>query len=215
MKLVIALILMHIGLTTNLDYSFDYRLEYEFTNFSADSTSVQNYYVNTKNNSYYANIKKSKIAAFDFYFRDQDKLTAFVKLSGNYKNPGTLVLNDSLTYQFNNVHEYKAKNYEIVNLKDTLINDKVYAQVIFKMINQKKAKRKKIATHIYIIDTTVNTKPLLTDPTILNIYRRSKKNMPNGLIIEKLVYDSKGELNTREKLTEFTPVNFAIQIREN
>ena len=39
--------------------------------------------------------------------------------------------------------------------------------------------------------------------------------MPNGLIIEKLVYDSKGELNTREKLTEFTPVNFAIQIREN
>tara|TARA_R110001583_G_scaffold61679_2_gene181940 strand:+ start:500 stop:742 length:243 start_codon:yes stop_codon:yes gene_type:complete len=80
------------------------------------------------------------------------------------------------------------------------------------LINPKKAKRKKIGSHIYIIDTTKVMKPLLTDPTILNIWRLNK-NIPYGLIVEKQVYSSKGELTWTEKLKEVNPVNFNLLIK--
>ncbi|WP_282032604.1 hypothetical protein [Winogradskyella eximia] len=55
-------------------------------------------------------------------------------------------------------------------------------------------------------------KPLLTDPTILNIWRLNK-NIPYGLIVEKQVYSSKGELTWTEKLKEVNPVNFNLLIK--
>jgi hypothetical protein len=214
MKFLQLLFLVLVGFSTNHDYTYDYRLEYELISNQSGNVSIRNYYVNKNSNDYYAQISKSKKSGYDFYFRDQDKFTIQANITGDYKNPGTVIMNNSLTRKFIYSYEYKAKNYEIINLKDTLINDKLYAQVKFKMINQKKAKRRKAGTHIYIIDTSVDTKPLLTDPTILNIYRRSA-NMPNGLIKEKIVYDSKGVLIYKEKLKEFSPVNFKLIVKEN
>ena len=54
-------------------------------------------------------------------------------------------------------------------------------------------------------------KPLLTNPTSLNIWRINK-NMPNGLIVEKHIYNFKGEISLSEKLIEIAPVNFNLLI---
>ena len=206
------LISLFISFQISLNYSFDYRLEYEIKDIDSDSIQLVNYYVNSKNNDYFADIRKNMKSGYKFYFRDQDKLTGQAIINGNYKNPGTVILNDSLTSNFSNMYDFKAKNYKIEKLKDTLINSKRFARVIFKLINPKKAKRKKIGSHIYIIDTTKVMKPLLTDPTILNIWRLNK-NIPYGLIVEKQVYSSKGELTWTEKLKEVNPVNFNLLIK--
>ena len=207
------IILLFILFQINHNYNFDYRLEYELKVSNSDSIRYVNYYVNSKNNSYYADIRKNKKGEYKLYFRDEDNLTISTTATGNYKNPGTLIIPDSITQPWGN-KELKniAKDYKIERLEDTLINDNNYARVIFKMINPKKAKRKKIGSRIYIIDTSKEMKPFLANPTILNIWRLNR-NMPNGLIIEKHVYRSDGSLSSSEKLLEVNHVNFQLKIQ--
>lgn len=57
-------------------------------------------------------------------------------------------------------------------------------------------------------------KPLLTNPTSLNIWRMNK-NMPDGLIVEKHVYNNKGEISWSERLIEIAPVIFNLSIERN
>jgi hypothetical protein len=194
-----------------LDYSFDYRLKYECRNSDKDSIQFVNYYINSEKNNFYADIREKSNSIQKLYFRDQEILTCHADIKGDIKNPGTLQFPDSLTRNFSNLHEYKAKNYEILNCEDTLVSGKNYVKVIFKFKDIKKAKKKKIGKEIYIIDTTKKMKPLLTNPTSLNIWRINK-NMPNGLIVEKHIYNFKGEISLSEKLIEIAPVNFNLLI---
>ena len=213
MKSTIILLLIFI-FQFNHDYNFDYRLEYELKVSNSDSIRYVNYYVNSKNNSYYADIRKNKNSEeYNFYFRDEDYLTISTTANGNLENPGTLIIPDSITQPWHN-EEFKtiAKDYMIERLEDTTINNNSYARVVFKMINPKKSKRKRIGSHIYIIDTGKTMKPFLSDPIILNIWRLDR-NMPNGLIIEKLVYKSDGTLSRSEKLKKVSPVNFHLKIQ--
>ncbi len=211
MKAVILIALLF-WIFTNPDYTFDYRLEYDLIYQEDNSTTQVNYYINSRNNSFYADVRVKKNTEYNFYFRDQDKLTAQVNISGDYKNPGIVTLPDSLTVKFNNSLKYKAKNYDVNVLNDTVISGKQYTQVLIKLIDEKKAKKKKIGNHLYIIDTSKKIKPLLTDPTILNIWRLKNK-IPDGVIVEKLVYNSEKKLIWKEKLNEISPINFKLFIK--
>jgi len=197
---------------TNLEYTFDYRLEYDLINPKNQTVSQINYYINSQDNSYYGALRVSKKSGYDFYFRDQDKLTAIANLTGNYKKPGTITFEENLTSKYTNIYEYKAKNYDIHILSDTLLGGKQYSRFLFQSIDKKRAKQKKIGTHIYIIDTSKKMKPLLSDSAPLNIWRLKNK-MPHGLVVEKLVYNSNGELAFKEKLKEIDSVNFKIFIK--
>ena len=203
-----------VNLNYNLDYSFDYRLKYECRNSEKDSIQLVNYYINSEKNNFYADIREKTNNTQQLYFRDQDILTCHANITSDVKNPGTLRFPDSLTRNFSNIYEYKAKNYEIKNCKDTLVSGKNYAKVIFEFKDVKKAKRKKIGKEIYIIDTSKKMKPLLTNPTSLNIWRINK-NMPDGLIVEKHIYNYKGEIYWSEKLIEIATVNFNLSIERN
>jgi hypothetical protein len=213
--LIITLFLFfQVNLVYNLDYSFDHRLQYEIRNVETDSILYVNYYINSEKNNFYADIREINNGEQQLYFRDQDILTCHANITGDVKNPGTLQFPDSLTRNFSNMYKYKAKNYEIKNCKDTLVSGKNYAKVIFEFKDEKKAKRKKIGKEIYIIDTSKKMKPLLTNPTSLNIWRINK-NMPDGLIVEKHTYNYKGEIYWSEKLIEIAPVNFNLSIERN
>lgn len=208
------MILLFILFQFNHEYNFDYRLEYELKISGSDSIKYVNYYVNSKNNSYYADIRESKkVDEYKFYFRDEDNLTISTTANGNYKNPGTVIIPDSITQPWHNDKlKIIAKDYKIEKLKDTIIKNKSYARVIFKMTNSKKAKRKKAGSMVYIIDTSKIMKPFLAHPTILHIWRQNR-NMPNGLIIEKHSYKSDGSLSKIEKLIEIKSVNFHLKIQ--
>ncbi len=198
---------------SNYDYSFDYRLKYECRTPEMDSIQLVNYYINTKKNNFYADIRKKNGEQY-LYFRDQDILTCQVNIFGNLENLEILKIPDSLTRSFSNIYKNKAKKYEIINYRDTLVSGKYYAKVVFKFKDVKETKQKKNVAEIYIIDTSKKMKPLLTNPTSLNIWRINK-NMPDGLLVEKHLFNLKGELFWSEKLIEIAPVNFKLSIVKN
>jgi hypothetical protein len=213
--LIITLIVFfQVNLVYNLNYSFDHRLQYEIRNVEKDSIQYVDYYINSEKNNFYTDIRRKKNGEQQLYFRDQDILTCYANFTGDLENPGTLQIPTSLTRNFINMYEYKAKNYEIKNCKDTLISGKNYAKVIFEYKDEKKAKRRKIGKEVYIIDTSKKMKPLLTHPTSLNIWRINK-NMPDGLIVEKHIYNYKGKIYWSEKLIEIATVNFNLSIERN
>jgi len=210
----ILVVLIIVLFQFNHEYNFDYRLEYELKVLNSDSIRYANYYVNSKNNSYYADIRKSKkVDEYKFYFRDEDKLTISTTANGDYKNPGTVIIPDSITQPWHNEKpNVIAKDYTIERLKDTIIKNKRHARVMFKMTHSKKAKRKKAGSMVYIIDTNKVMKPFIAHPTNLHIWRQNR-NMPNGLIIEKLSYKYDGTLSKVEKLIQIKSVNFHLKIQ--
>ena len=208
------ILLFQVNLMFNLEYNFDHRLQFEILNSEKDSVQLVNYYINSENNDFYADIRKKSDGKQELYFHDQDILTCYAIVTGDFKNPGKLKFPDSQTKNFSNIYDYKAKNYEIENSKDTLIAGKIYSLVVFKFKDIKKAKRKKIGKEIYIIDTSKKMKPLLTNPTSLNIWRINK-NMPDGLLVEKHVYNFEGKLLWSERLIEIAHVNFNLSIERN
>ncbi|OMP32296.1 hypothetical protein [Mangrovimonas sp. DI 80] len=210
MKIAVILLLI-LSFQTSINYNFDYRLEYEIENNRSDSIKNVNYYINSSDNSYYADIRNDSNKRNQLYFRDQDKLTALATLDRNYKKLNSLVIPKNFTNPFDNIYEKKAKKYVIETLNDTIINNKNCSRVIFKMTNAKKANKNKLACHIYVIDTSTPMQPFLAEPTILNIWRLHK-NMPQGLIIEKQVYNNDGKLYYVEKLKKVTPINFRLII---
>tara|TARA_R110001583_G_scaffold61679_2_gene181939 strand:+ start:108 stop:452 length:345 start_codon:yes stop_codon:yes gene_type:complete len=109
------LISLFISFQISLNYSFDYRLEYEIKDIDSDSIQLVNYYVNSKNNDYFADIRKNMKSGYKFYFRDQDKLTGQAIINGNYKNPGTVILHDSLTSTFSYMYDFKLKIIKLRN----------------------------------------------------------------------------------------------------
>lgn len=208
---LLALLLL---IQNETEYAFNYNLTYEQKNHKTGHTLSVNYFLNSTQNNFYGKIYEQKNKTALFYFRDQDQLTyrsegsIALALDGNTE---TLKIAKSSTKPFTNSLAGKAKKYTLETLSDTLINDKRLARVVFIMQDLKRAKREKIGKEVYLIDTSQNMKPFLTNPTSLNIWR-IHKNMPEGLIVEKHIYQHTGELIWSEKLTASKPISFKIII---
>ncbi|WP_157503130.1 hypothetical protein [Mangrovimonas xylaniphaga] len=170
------------------------------------------YYINSRDNSYYADIRNDSNKRNQLYFKDQDKLTGRVTLDGDYKKLSSLVIPKNFTHPYDNIYEKKAKKYVIENLNDTIINNKSCPRVIFKMNNAQQANKNKLSCHIFVIDTSTPIQPFIAHPTLFNIWNLHK-NVPKGLIIEKQVYNNDGKLSYVEKLKKVTPINFHLLIK--
>lgn len=206
------LILTWLTLLFNEQYIFDYRLVYEYTSKEGYSPMTRHFYVNSKNNHFHAVINNTEKDTMEFYFRDEDKMTIMLGLNGNYKNPGTISIADSLTRRWSNKN-IQVKNYDFQLITDTIIADKKYTRVKLSSVNPKREKRKKLGYEIYIVDTTVNKKPFFYNPLPFQIWRK-RKNFPDGLIVEKHLYSYNGKLSSSEVLKEMAAVDFKIIIQK-
>lgn len=215
MKIIFALFLL-IPLCSSAQYTFDYRLEYQLIHPQSDSIRTYNYYINSTDNDYVASITKLPNGTFEFIFRSQNISTWPLSIAGDYKNPVSLTLKDSMISSFKSMQkEYEkiAKKYDIDILSDTLIENKTYTRIAFSLIKSKRNKRKKSPKEVYIIDTTKKMQPFFVRLTILEIWRLRKK-VPEGLVKEKHVYDDNGNLSWSEKLKEISPIDFTISIEK-
>lgn len=214
MKSVVLLTIL-IALQTNLNYTFDYRLEYEFYSNSSDFIKTTNYYINSQNNNYNVSIEKTKDKKNFLFFADLNLLRAMAYVDGNIENPVSLKIPDSLILQHKNTRKNSnIDNYTLQKLNDTVLNNKAYKMYVLRYKNLKKAKRKKIGKHIYIIDESKNFKPLISNEILFDVQAHNL-NLPNGIIIEKHVYKSDGKLNYSEKLKGIHPLDFEITLERN
>jgi hypothetical protein len=172
-----------------------------------------NYYINSNDNSFHATVDTlNKSEMPKFYFRDYNKLTLQVDVTGNAKNPGKIKIKKEDTRKYTNTKN-QMKNYDFYLMSDTIINEKKLARIMLKSSNSKREKRKKLGKEIYIIEVSKNYKPMFIFETAYNICEE-RKNFPNGLIVEKHYYDYKGTLVKSDKLKEIESTNLFVEIIE-
>lgn len=197
-------------------YIFDYQLDYLIINHN-DTTKNKaiTFYINSKDNDFYATRK----------FKDNKNfLLNFIDYKGKYSEREIEnVKTDSaqqlkigpLTYSmYANPYKYQVRNYDFFRLSDTLIEDIKCQKILLRSTRPKIEKKKKLWREEYVIDTSKNFMPLLPFSTAFEIWK-SRKNIPNGLVIRKLHYNEEGNLIFTEILKEIRPINLQITLVEN
>lgn len=199
-------------------YEFDYLIEYKRTFYKdslTEKTISRFYLTNSKKNSYLAVITNSDSLNYQMDFKDENGLTFNVNFLKSDLNKAEFI-NAECGYisKYRNPYKFRIKEYDFFNLKDTLINGIEFARYKLTSIKPKKEKRKKLGTEIYIIDK--NTKfhlPVLYSPTAYEEWK-SKKNVPNGIFKERLLFDYYGNLSVKEEMIGYHKINKTIIIDE-
>ncbi len=207
----VGLLLLLYFLTPNSKvYTFDYRLEYEVTNDVGTAPRTSVYFINKDMNSFSAVITSCIEHGAHLTFNDQFTTIFSGNVSGDFKNPGDVVVKTTQISEF----ATRAKNnhkYIITRVQDTIVDDKTFAQMKILPKNIKKAKRNKIGTTIILIDTTKILKPLYTCFFIKNVYE-SADVVPNGMLQESHYYDENGKWKSSTKLKDFSKTDFKFTI---
>ncbi|GAA4962584.1 hypothetical protein [Algibacter aquimarinus] len=218
MKQLITLILTlsTIFCFSQKQYEFDYLIEYKHTfyNDSLTEKTISRYYLtNAKKNSYLAVITNLDSLNYQMDFKDENGLSFNVNfLKSDLIKAELINVECDYIWKYRNPYKFRIKEYDFFNLKDTLINGIVYARYKLTSIKPKKEKRKKLGTEIYIIDK--NTKfhlPVLYFSTAYEEWR-SKKNIPNGIFKERLLFEYSGKLSIKEEIVGYNKINKKIII---
>lgn len=193
-------------------YNFDYCVTYEIINSkNQNKNRTVSYFINKQDNSYFAlqNNTLNKLKEITFldrngvYFKSQLEIKTLINSS--------ITLNKEHIKKYSNPYKFQVDNYDFVKLKDTILNNKVCKRFLLKHNNPKRETKRQIGKEVYVIDTTFNIKPMLTFDTAYEIWKL-RKNIPDGLIVEKYLYNSKNELEITEKIksNENISMNFKL-----
>lgn len=224
MRTYLILILLTFKLThSQKTYVFDYLHEYELT-FYKDSKSINNsvedkvfkrfLLTNSKDNNYIALLIEIDSLTFRMEFSDRKEAifysTNILKSIVTKMNVFNIAIEDITGNNY--PYKYKIKEYDFINIKDTLINNRTYYRYNLTSILPKIRKRKKRMTEYFIIDKNTSYHlPILLHHTDYEEWK-SKKNIPNGIYIEKYYADFYGRLKSKEKLIKSTSIEKKISI---
>ncbi|MBP8792071.1 MAG: hypothetical protein KBE41_02490 [Lutibacter sp.] len=211
-KTVTKLLLLLISYSSfsQKQYEFDYVLEYKI-NVYKDSAKIKNhnfiekdqttstyYYTNSKDNSYYAIVQEKDSTHYKFNFIEHKGISTSEEfLKTDIHKAETIHINCKNIFKITTT--YKSEDFELIQLKDTLIYHKKYPLYKFNMTHLRKRKKEKMGANYYIIDTSFNTHlPLLFYPIL---YKKWKllENTPTGIIKERFYIDYYGRLAASEK----------------
>lgn len=199
-------------------YKFDYIIEYKLTFYKdslAKKTILRYYFTNSKKNNYLAVITNLDSLNYQMDFKDENGITFNVNFLKSDLNKAEFINVDcDYVNNYDNPFKDRIKKYDFFNLNDTIIDGTEYNKYKLTSIKLKKRKKKKLATEIYIVDK--NTKfhlPFFYFPTAYEEWK-SKKNIPNGIFKERLLFDSYGNLSVKEELVSYHTINKTITIDE-
>lgn len=194
------------------DYNFNHRLVYEFTDLkSPKKNRIITYLINEQENSYIASQSNISDDLAEIKFIDQNGVYWKGQLKKADLDKSSTTLRKEQLASYGNPYKYQVDNYDFIALKDTVLNDKVCKQFMFKCTNKERERKKKIGKEIYIIDTSVDMKPLLSFSTAYEVWKL-RKNIPNGLIVEKYFINYKNEMIIKEKLKSNENISLQFNI---
>jgi hypothetical protein len=189
-----------IFLSQSNEYSFNCKLTYEVTDLKNQKKNhIISYLINEQDNSYNSTLLNSSSNTEEITFIDQNGSYWKGQLVNPNVKKSVITLDKKQLEKYSNPYKYQVDNYDFVELKDTLLDHKNCKRFMLKSNDEEKEQKKKLGREIYIIDPSSNVQPLLTFSTAYEVWK-SRKNIPNGIIIEKYFYNYKGEMVTKEKL---------------
>ena len=163
----------------DFDYSFSVKGSYDLNKKKFNSVFL----VNSKENKHHLYAHESKDSlSFSLHFIDNGGI-AFngTMLKRDFYKAETITNTCSVVLPFHNLYKNKIKEYNFVNLKDTILDGVSYFHYAIKSNRKLKyQKRKKIVTTHFIIDKTdFAFLPFANTSTMYNAWQNSK-NIPHG-----------------------------------
>jgi hypothetical protein len=205
-----------LGFSQN-SYHFDYVLVYDVS--FQDKNFERLYYVNSKNNDFFTEITYYKDSTHvDFRISDRNK-EIYIKSNAIqqlfFKSEFIKIICDDVK-KSSNPHKQKTKEYDFVNYKDTLINDKLYYHYAIKSNKSTSyIKRKNIAEYHYLVSKNMpNFLPVLIDATPYEEWK-TEKNIPNGVLNTFYMLNFKGEMVYKSELKGFLQQPKSIEFPED
>ena len=143
-----------------------------------------------------------------------------IKVNGKIKKFSNKIFNDRVIYinqsdvkDYSYPFIYQLDNYHFSDINDTIVNGKICKRLSFLSNDLNRAKKKKIGTLMYILDTNLNHQPLLEFSTAFEVWKLNRK-MPNGIIIESIQKSYENIIVSREKLKQIIPISMNLTIKE-
>ena len=199
-------------LSQNIEYNFNSRLVYEVTDLKNQKKNrIVTYFINEQDNSYNAFQNSISSKQNEVTFVDQNGIYWKGEIKTEDLNKPKITLGKEQITHHSNHYKYQIDNYDFIELKDTILDNKVCKRFMLKSNNAEREKNKKLGTEIYVIDTSLNMKPLLPFSTAYEIWK-TRKNIPNGLIVEKYLFNYKNEMVIKEKLKSSENVNLTFDL---
>lgn len=181
-------------------FQFDYRLVYQMSYPDDRPKRITYDYVNSRDNSYIAKIDDADKGQQNLHFLEHSKMFCWVKGKIDPERPGKILVKDSLTHNWKGPSKKTASSYFFRNLTDTIIGTQTFSRVELRLKNEKKARRKKIVTTVYVLEKSAAFKPSF-DPVAYKLWKDSGEPF-SGIIHERICYDPQGKFLHKRTLTD-------------
>ncbi|CAN5381645.1 hypothetical protein BH23BAC2_BH23BAC2_05810 [soil metagenome] len=196
-------------------YSFDHLLEYEYREEKNSKPKTIFYLTNSKINGFYIRAEKRKEIGDSMYVKFIDftgrTYSSFDVIEEDFILEDFL-LNCSIVYKLRNFNTWRSTQYQVVQEKDTVIDDREHQAFVLKIEKEKREKRRKLCRYHTILEknTSYHLAPLLF-PIAYEEYK-ANKSIPNG--IPRIIYDSNHFQNDHHfyELKKISRINKLIQI---
>lgn len=197
-------------------YTFDTLLKYncKFVNKEKDTITTQYIISNSKDNSYFITVREENNIYYSLHFIDYKKITSKVNIrKQDFFEVSTINITNCYDVSlYKNKYKYQTKNYDFINLKDTIINNdtlKVYKSIYLK--SDKKKKKNNLGSIIYVVKKdTEHHLPILRYSTTYNEWLENK-NIPNGIHQEYIFTNYEDKITNHFKLVDSKKINLTLK----
>ncbi|WP_369993872.1 hypothetical protein [Winogradskyella sp.] len=218
MRIFLLLILVTSFSHAQINYEFDYLIEYE-KSINVDSTKQKTVYylTNSKDNSYIGVLSEKDSLNYQLYFRDNNLFTMSTIISKSDFLKADVINNDC-----NGVLKWNSENYartmQLLKFKkvaDTIIeSEKLKHYKLYADLANKRLKRK-FGHYNYILeDSTEFHLPFFENPLEYETWLKNKK-IKSGIFKEFGRYNEKHGFYLYYELKNITEINKSLQIPED
>ena len=192
-------------------YKLDYFLLYNETIVREKDTLKQQkiYLTNSNDNSYFIKLYELDSLNYNLIFVDRNQLQAkvIVKKSEFFKGEN-IIIDCHYVSRYRNPNKNQIKNYEFVELGDTIFKDYVCSSYkLQSTLKRKKIIKEKIGSIEYYIDKSTSFHlPILDFDTV---YEECKEegNIPNGIFVKKSTLNYYGNESRTEEFELYSKIN--------
>lgn len=191
------------------DYHFDYEVKYICKVQRTHINEVRSYFINSKDNSYYAEKIPQKKSTFKLQILDNNGLFARQNFKAIEFESSSIIIQGSNANVLSNPYKYQINNYDFEKHNDTIIDGKQLNRINLLATNSQLKQNKNIGHSLYLIDSSFDFLPMLEFQTAYEIWK-VRKNMPNGLLTNWYLYNHENKLETSLEMKELIKRDFKI-----
>jgi len=192
-------------------YQFDCALKYHFI-FSCNKIDDERiYYINTKDNSYFAEKIPDRNGKFIVYLTDYNGFYGKSVFDAKESGKSTLIFPKTDFFPLLNTYRDHVRDYDFTSSTDTVFQNLHCRKIVFRSIDPKRERKKKLGYSTYFVDPNIPLLPILPLGIDYEVWK-TRHNFPDGLVRRRIITDRKAKIFLDETFVEKLDQNFEIMI---